>query len=276
MIALFVMLRFSVVKKKIFHDEDVSDFWTYYLTVPIISVITIFVTFAGHYGKLITGFVFSITTLIAFACYLKIRKITDQDSRSKWIHAGLLTWIYLNTLARLMTYHRHFYVVLVVSAVYLLFVVLILMMDHNPKIYQKNPILYFGQWALPVLFMIVCLISPMRGGTSINIKPYGEQSIYFEVKADGSDNYLKSIKYCWIETVEDYASLLGNENSEVYQDGNKQILINLNKTGLLKIIAVDKYDIVTTCERWYYVPEEDIPLPIPSDENTEIGENSES
>ena len=229
--------------KRVFNDKHkftLSDC----IPVPILSLSTIFLMLEAQYGKALIAVVLLVSTWIA-ALTLDVIK----EKQLSYATTTVLSWFYVNTLPRLWLYHHHPRVYIIISVIFVIFLLSILVVTRNENIYEKNNFVEFGQFVLPLLFLTLALVIFVRGGSNIDV--YTEDNcINVLVEAEDENNSISEAKYCFINDLSEFALDIINEDCTDYISFTSSAIIE-RKNGLLKIIVVDRNGIRTVKKQWY-------------------------
>lgn len=262
-----------------------------YLTLPLIAAGFSLCIIDGHFGKLFVALAFVVSVALGALFWNKIRKIPYTGKRNKWMYTALLALLYINTAVRLWTFHLSLYLLVIMAVVCAALIAIIWVANYNPDVYLRNKYLEWFQYAVPALFLALCLVVFAHGGSTVELEMHGAESVTVEAEAHGDDNSVESVTYMWVmdsdtlkssvdgekavdededvegedpedtEAAEDTEETEKSEESEEKEEskGYKDIKSGDElevRTGLLKIICEDANGIKTTVKRWCYVPEE--------------------
>ncbi len=258
LIAYFVFVLINVTRSgPRANDGEWYYSLTRYLTMPAVSIAVSVVFIGAHYGKILIMGVLFVSTFIMIA---QLKKIAGSKNSDKNLMAGMITvilWLYVNTMARLWTVHRHISPMIVMSVAVAVFVVILVVINHNPNIYEENIFQRLGQFVLPVLFLIVALLAPLRGGSHVEITESDDGYINIELSADGDENSVLRAEYVWLNDWDEIASdLIQNGEVEPTMFGSSRRV--KAEDGLLKIVVEDQYGVKTTYKVWYHVEDAEL------------------
>ena len=264
-----------------------------YLTLPLMAVGVSLCIIDGHFGKFFVALAFVASVALGFLLQKKIRRISDKGVRNSWMYTAILSLVYINTAVRLWTFHFSAYLVIIMGVVCAALIAIIWVANYNPQVYLDNKYLEKFQYAVPALFVVICLVVFAHGGSTVKIDLDGLDNATVDAEAHGDDNGVESLSYVWVvdsetlknsvegkkdsaedkikdteesEKVEDSEETKdsddkSNEEEEAkahgYTDINSGDEIAL-RSGLLKIVCEDENGIKTTVKRWCYVPEEPV------------------
>ncbi len=267
--------------------EEFKKEFSKFKLLPLVAAAVSFCILEAHFGKFFVAFAFVISIVLGIMLGKKILGIENSGRRDAWMYTLILTLLYANTAVRMWTSHCSAYLIIIMGVVCAVLCAIIWVANYNPEVYLENAFLTVFQLAVPVLYLVLCLVVFAHGGSTVKIDVDGVEKITVEAEAHGKENEIKSLSYMWItdsdsldeslnvpvaekaeeeEAAEDAEEAEAEEESEDASDKKKDkkdkyIEIESGdeikiRTGLLKIVAEDENGIKTTVKRWCYVPDE--------------------
>ena len=244
--------------------ESFKQDFSKYKTVPVAAVMTSFVIIEAHYGKFFMAAVFALSLVFGWMLGKKCLEIKNESKKNSWLYTLILGLLYLNTLMRMLTFHSSVYLMVVMAVVCAVLIAVIWVVNYNPDVYLHNKYLAMFQYAVPALFLVLCLIAFVHGGTSVSLEADND-TVIVEAEAQGKENDITELSYIWVVDAE----TLGESMSNADDEESKYIKIESGaeielQTGMLKIVAVDANGVKTTTKRWYDISEEGVtPFELP-------------
>ncbi len=155
--------------------------------------------------------------------------------------------IFAVTVVKLFMTHFSWFIVIFLGAVLALFCGISVVLFRNPDIYHEKKGFDFRKIVLPALFLILCMLSFLKGGADIEVQETSPSKLEIRISGDG----IEKETYCWMEDFGQIVeSLGGGVETELYRD--REIT---QKKGLLKIKAETDDGVVTTWRKWYKDPD---------------------
>ncbi len=232
------------------HPKKTADYLSKrkrtYLFVPVLTVLLVVLTIAGHNGRLMRMSMLLATAAGVAWLWKHTDFSTDTWKDKAWFYTGLMLAVALNVLVTLYCFRRITFNFLLLLGIFAVCAAFVWFLSMQSGLLSRKS--YFARAAVVAVFVILCLSLCGTGGSKIELQTGDPLLPAVTVTARGKDNQVQAVEYYW------WASAAAPD--ETQEDFPEEIQIDgtliPNTDGRLRVVALDSMGIKTEQIYWIH------------------------